>query len=106
MSCQVIQHPAMHIYHCRACERDWKQELFFDVRELCVYCGSMNTFLVGMETTEVVARRPDPEPGILWWSKDADLDAWPKMKTMPRWLFAVLHPVLYWRMFLRKEGIP
>lgn len=103
MNGNVVQRPTMHIYFCRTCQRGWKQENF-SKGEWCVYCGSFDTFLVGMETTELVMRRPGMEPHILWWSKDADLEKWPEIKTTPKWLFAITHPILYWRMFGRKGG--
>lgn len=102
MNGNVVQRPTMYIYSCRACQREWKQEFFYTTEEICVYCGSLDTFSVGFETTELVMRGPDPEPQILWWSKDADLEKLPEIKTMPKWLFAILHPILYWRMFGRK----
>jgi hypothetical protein len=103
MGDEVIQRPTMYLYACRACQREWKQENYFS-KETCVYCGATDTICIGCETTEYVAYYPDPEPQMLWWSKDAKLDEWPKMRCMPKWMFAIRHPKMFWRVFVRKEG--
>ena len=41
--------------------------------------------------------------GVLYWSK-GPVAEYPKIRSTPKWLFAILHPFLYRRMFNRSAS--
>lgn len=81
----------MFLYKCLFCGKNWRQEKPF-APESCVFCQSINTRMWGKVKQGKV---------YFWteWPSELFPNASGRITTQPKWLFRILHPILYRKAF-------